>query len=125
MSPTQRTLALLRAEGWTVAVVERWVPGRFGRPGFRLDCFGFLDAIAIRPDAPGVLGIQITSGPHHAEHAAKMRAEPRMQTWLLAGNGVELISWSKRGGRGERKGWAARRERLILDTYILADAALH
>ena len=40
-TPTQRTLAKLRKEGWTAAVVERRNPGVFKTH----DLFGFIDVL--------------------------------------------------------------------------------
>ncbi|MBI4326652.1 MAG: hypothetical protein HY674_15520 [Chloroflexi bacterium] len=44
MTPTQRSLSKLRAEGWLAVIVERWNP--YDR--VRQDLFGFADLLAIR-----------------------------------------------------------------------------
>src|SRR5690606_37554474 len=46
-SPTARTLAWLREQGWDADVVERWVPGA----KVRRDFLGFADILAIRGEA--------------------------------------------------------------------------
>ena len=55
MTPTQRSLAYLREQGYTVAIVERWNP--FAR--IRQDLFGFVDLLAIRKGE--TLAVQTTS----------------------------------------------------------------
>lgn len=60
MTPTQRSLCKLRADGWLVAVVERWNP--YAR--VRQDLFGFADLLAIKGNE--VLAVQTTSGDHVA-----------------------------------------------------------
>jgi hypothetical protein len=107
MTPTARTLNILRRDGYTAGVVERWLP----RCNIRVDLFGCIDLLAIRPGEP-VLAIQATSGSNHAARVAKSKAEPRLQTWLAAGGRFEIWSWSKRGERGKRKTWALRREEI-------------
>lgn len=54
-SPTQRSLAHLRSEGYQVAIVERWNP----HARIRVDLFGIFDLLAIRRDE--VLGVQVTA----------------------------------------------------------------
>ena len=41
MSPAARTLKLLRAEGYTAAVAESWIPD----PGIKRDLFGMFDVL--------------------------------------------------------------------------------
>lgn len=55
MTPTQRSLAYLREQGYTVAIVERWNP----HARIRQDLFGFIDLLAIRTDE--TLAVQTTS----------------------------------------------------------------
>jgi hypothetical protein len=96
-SPTKRTLALLRAEGFTAAVVERWNPHAW----VRQDLFGLFDLLAVHPDRPGVLGVQCTSTDHQAQRMAKALKVPALRTWLAAGNRAEIWGWkkSRRSGR--------------------------
>ena len=44
-TPTARTLAAMRREGWTVQVVERWNP----HARIRQDLFGWADLLAVHP----------------------------------------------------------------------------
>lgn len=120
-SPTARTLAKLRAEGWTAAVVERWNP----HVRIRQDLGGGIDVLAWKPRCglhwpAQILGVQACAGSGHAAHRAKLLAEPRMAIWLAAGGRLEIWSWAKRGARGERKLWECRVEVLRLSDYVPA-----
>jgi hypothetical protein len=111
-SPTQRTLALLRKDGWTAAIVEKWNPHAF----IRQDLYGFIDIVAIR-ESGGILGIQACAGASHATRRTKILAEPRAKLWLQAGGLIDICSWSKKGARGKRKLWDARVEHLTLADF--------
>lgn len=125
-SPTQRTLAELRKRGWTAQVVERPWNRHTKRT---LDLFGVLDVVALIPPrdmAPprgctlspvgAILGIQATTGAHHADRRTKILAEPRAADWVAAGGRLELWTWSQRAGQRQdgsksaRPKWALRVE---------------
>lgn len=97
--PTQRTLALMRKLGWNCAVVEKWIP----QTRRRLDMFGAIDIVAIRPGETA--GIQCTSQSNASARIKKLQAEPNMKDWLAAGNRLMVIGWAKKGPRGKRKTW--------------------
>ena len=103
MSPTQRTLEALRSQNALVGVVERYIaPAKT-----RIDLFGLFDLVAIRYDK--IVGVQCTSGDHHAEHLNTMwEKRPEMVLWLRAGGEIELWSWRLGGPRGKRKVWTER-----------------
>lgn len=106
MSPTQRTLAYLRAqhpEGY-VQVVEKWIP----QARKRVDLFDAIDIVLITGEA--IVGVQCTSGSNHSKHKDKILASPRMAMWRKSGGLILLVSWSKRGDRGKRKQWQPRLE---------------
>jgi len=109
-SPTQRTLARLRKDGWTAQVVERWNPYAH----IRQDLFGIIDILAIRKDE--ILGVQATSGSNVPARVKKSLEEGResLERWLLAGGHYEVWGWAKRGARGKRKLWTVRRVRFWL-----------
>ena len=100
-SPTARTLALLRKEGYVAQVVERWVP----QARKRVDLFGCVDVLAMRATDKGVLGVQATSASNLAARVTKALAEPRLLTWLSAGNRFLLHGWALKGKAGARKLW--------------------
>ena len=107
MTPTQRTLELLRKEGFTACVVEKWIPMR----KIRKDAFGFGDVLAMHPGFEGYGGLwllQVTSGDNHAARLTKATALPELKTWIISGGRFAVVSWSKRGARGKRKLWESR-----------------
>ena len=93
MSPTQRTLAYLRKDGWTCQVVERFC--HFSQR--RIDLFGVIDLVAVRPGE--TLGVQATSGANAAARVTKAKACDGLRAWLEAGNAFQVIGWRvlKRG----------------------------
>lgn len=103
VSPTQRTLALLRAEGWTAQVVERWIPRAF----IRKDLYGCIDILAINGKA--ILGVQATSGSNISARLAKIASLPSAALWRASGGLLEVHGWRKVGARGKRKVWEVRR----------------
>ena len=66
MTPTQRSLAKLRKDGWTCAIVEKWNP----HVKIRQDLFGIFDLLCLRGDE--TMGVQVTSGSHVAERVQKI-----------------------------------------------------
>lgn len=90
MSPTARTLEWLRDHSIQAQVVERIIPHTRGT---KVDLFGCIDIIALPGDH--ILGIQTTTGDHHAERIAKAKAETRMIMWLVCGGAFEVWSWHK------------------------------
>jgi hypothetical protein len=113
MTPTSRTLALLRAEGFTVQSVESWIP----RLNIRRDLWGIGDVLAMKPGEPLLL-VQCTSTPNTSARIHKAQAEPRLRTWLACGHRFEVWGWDNRGNR-----WECRRTPLTADA--LGGAAVH
>jgi hypothetical protein len=101
-SPAQRTLQLLRREGYLAAVAEKWNP----HSRTRADLFGFADVLAVRAGAP-VLAVQATSASNHAARVRKARGLPALRAWLAAGCAFEVWSWRKSGRR-----WCCRQQAL-------------
>jgi hypothetical protein len=99
--PTARTLAALRKEGWTCAVVEKWIP----QMKRRVDLFGCIDIVAIREGE--TLGVQCTTRDNQSSRITKIHEEPRMRLWVAAGNRLAVYGWAKRGPKGKRKLWQA------------------
>jgi hypothetical protein len=88
-SPTQRTLAMCRRQGWTCQVVEHW--NSFAR--IRQDLFGFIDVVVA--DGANILGIQTTSGDNVSKRLDKIKAEPRAAKWLESGGRIFIHGWRK------------------------------
>lgn len=120
-SPTSLTLKQLRAEGWTVAIVEKTIPHSF----IKQDMGGFADVVAWRPQA-GVLAIQATSGANVSARVKKIEALESARAWLLSPARLEVWGWRKVGARGKRKLWEVRRvpmgvlqSRTMIPTYTI------
>lgn len=98
--PTQRSLAHLRALGYTVYIVEHF--NMYAK--VRRDLFGFIDIVAIHPLEKGVLGVQTTTGSNLAARIKKAAALPEYALWLNCGNRVEFHGWAKKlkNGRGTK-----------------------
>lgn len=88
-TPTQRTLAKLRKEGWTAAVVERRNPGVFKTH----DLFGFIDVLAIREGE--TLAVQTTSGPNVASRVKKIAEAEHLAAVRAAGWLIHVHGWRK------------------------------
>lgn len=121
-SPTARTLAHCKKQGWLACVVERYV-AQFGGQreqsgedahrtfGHRVDVFGFGDVLAL-DGQPGSLLIQATSGSNVAGRLNKIKTEcaDNARAWLAAGNRIAVYGWAKKsnGTPGGRKLWSVR-----------------
>lgn len=89
MSPTQRTLALLKRLGHPAAVVERWNP----HARVRQDLFGCIDILAL---AHGhTWAIQCTSAAHVADRQAKLEQNPLLPAMQAAGWTILVQGWRK------------------------------
>ena len=100
-SPTQRTLAKLRKEGYYAAICEKW--NVFARR--RIDLFGG-DILAIKEGEGGPLLIQCTTAANQSHRLKKTISLSSVKTWLLCGGRFEVWGWSKKGKRGKRKLWS-------------------
>lgn len=127
MTPTARTLAYCRKQGWLAQVVELTVPRTF----IKRDLFGIIDIVAVVPrrefqglrdewfaERSHIIGIQACAGASHAARRTKALAEPRLAAWLEAGARFEIWSWAKQGARGKRKTWTLRREAIDAETRM-------
>lgn len=116
-SPTQRSLELLRSEGYQAEVTEKWVP--YPPPGHRKDLFSFCDILAVHP-FEGTLAVQACSGAGGAlaERRRKLTEDPdvapKVTLCKMAQWKVEIHGWVKRkikrGGTAVR--YEVRRERV-------------
>lgn len=89
MTPTQKSLAYLKENGYTTAVVERWNP--FAK--IRQDLFGFIDIIAIRPSR--IQAIQTTSSENLKARIKKIIG--LKEAVLVSSSGCDIIvhGWGK------------------------------
>lgn len=91
MTPTARTLLVLRKQGFDAGTVERH--NTFSNK--KTDLFGFIDLIYL--DC-GIVGVQCTSGSNHAARRTKILTECRDKAmqWLRCHGVIQVRSWSKR-----------------------------
>lgn len=103
MTPSARTLKLLRSEGKVADVSERW--NSFTNQ--RKDLFGFIDIVCLDPTNKQTWGVQCTSTGNISARIKKICTECKDNAlaWLNAGNYIEVIGWSKKGARNKRKTW--------------------
>jgi len=117
LSPTQRTLRMMRQQGRLCAIVERFNPyaGKFGQ---RNDLFGFIDIICLDPER-GIIGVQ-SCGQGFSEHNRKILEEctDNAIEWIKSGGVIELWGWRKvkRKKGGKAMVWQPRTK-----TYTLED----
>jgi hypothetical protein len=105
-SPTARSKQLLEREGFKVGIVEKWNPV----VKRRVDLFGVIDLIAVRPGR--ILMVQTTSSSNMASRVTKIREADDgalLPLLLASGAAVEVHGWIKR--RKTRR-WECRREEL-------------
>lgn len=101
MSPTQRSLALLRSEGWVCQVTEYTVriPGRT----FKRDLWGIVDILCLRDGE--ILGVQTTSGSNLSARMQKVADCEHLPQIRRANIKLECHGWRKL-----KAGWACKRE---------------
>ena len=88
LTPTQRTLAYLREQGYLCAIVEKWNP----HVKIRQDLFGFIDILAIKKDE--TLAVQCTS-TGVAARVKKIQESEYLSMLREAGWKIYVIGWSK------------------------------
>lgn len=88
-SPTQNSLAALRALGYEPWVVEHW--DSFARK--RRDLWGFVDILALRGDE--ILAVQTTSASGVSARVKKITASDWLASVRKAGIRVEVHGWRK------------------------------
>lgn len=102
-SPTARSLAKLRKDGWTAATVEKW-NGFIKR---RNDLYGFGDILAFKGDV--TLIVQSTSGGNVSARVEKIKLIPAADHWLQSETRrIVVHGWARQGPRGKRKLWTCR-----------------
>lgn len=89
MTPTQRTMDLLRKDGYLVAAVEKWNP----HARIRQDLFGFIDVLAIRDGE--TLAVQTTSASNMSARVKKIADHESTQMVRNAGWRILIHGWRK------------------------------
>lgn len=88
MSPTQRSLKALRADGWYCEIVEHW--NHFTKR--RHDLFGFVDILCLKEGTRPLL-VQVTSTGVSAR-VQKVAASPLLPLVRLSFD-IEVHGWRK------------------------------
>jgi len=93
LSPTQRTMKLLRDQGVTCWPVERFI-SLPNRHGYRVDLFSIIDLLAISQHT--TLGIQ-SCGSGFSAHLNKLTVEKSAESieWLNGPRQLFLYGWRK------------------------------
>ena len=98
-SPTSRSLAYLRKQGYEAQVVEKF--NMFSKK--RIDLFGCIDIVAISKGITGVLGVQVTSRSNIQDRIKKCKDNPLSEIWTGGFNRLEVHGWGLMGKKGKRK----------------------
>lgn len=94
---------MLRDQGWTVAIVEKWNP----HVHIRQDLWGFADLLAFREDT--VMLVQTTTGNNVGKRLDKIQGNTAAALWLRSSSRViNVHGWRKLGDYGKRKLWECR-----------------
>ena len=109
-SPTSRSLELLKKDGFSAQVVERW--NMYAK--VRVDLFGFIDIVGIKEG--NICGIQTTSSSNMSARVKKILGIPEAKLWLEAGGKIHVHGWSKKGKAEKRKLW-----QVIIKEITIAD----
>ncbi len=113
MSPTARSLQLLRKYGFTADVCERY--NSFTKQ--RKDLFNFVDVVAM--NGTGILAIQSTSATNQSARTKKILAEPQAKEWLNAGGRIFVHGWGRyklaRGSKAVR--WKCNEIEITLEQF--------
>lgn len=97
MSPMSRTLKLMRERGYYTNIVERTIPYRF----IKVDLYNWIDAVSVRMNDHGVMGIQVTSGSNFSARLKKAKGNGALLAWLTSGGRLVLHGWRKLKGKWE------------------------
>jgi hypothetical protein len=108
MTPTARSIRLLRSEGWLADVVERWIP----KANIRRDLFGFGDLLAVHSLDKAFLIVQATSRANVSARLTKARGLAELSQWLQAGGRFEVWGWS----RNDQGRWDVRRVEVLAES---------
>jgi hypothetical protein len=92
-SPTARTLAKLKAEGYLAEVTEKWIPGA----RIRKDLWGWCDVLGIREGE--TLAVQATSYANVSARVKKIQDSETIGVARSAGWRVVVWGWYKKGNR--------------------------
>lgn len=111
MSPTQRSLKVLRNRWPLVEVTEHYV--RFGsKGGFRKDLFGFVDILCVAGDM--ILAVQTTTGANTSKRIEKIQTLPSAVYWLRNPMCRIMVHGWRQIKEGTRRIWRLREIEIVL-----------
>jgi hypothetical protein len=96
-SPTQLSLKKLRADGYLVAITEKW--NHFCK--IRQDMWGIIDLLAIKENE--ILAVQTTSASNMSARAKKIADSENIGMIRKSGIKVHIHGWVKTGRKWECK----------------------
>src|SRR5262249_48961814 len=96
MSPTGKSLRLLRQLGYLAVMTEHWD----GVAQVRRGLLGCIDIPGLKP-GESRLGGQATAATNRAARVAKARGLPGLRAWIGSGARFKVWSWDSRGVRRE------------------------
>lgn len=108
-SPTERTLAWLRKNGFTAGVVERRNPKMLR---VTHDYLGIIDLIAVGEGH--TIGVQATSAANVGSRVNKVIESDNCAAWIKGNNRLLVVGWSKKGPRGAVKRWTPTIREIVL-----------
>lgn len=97
MSPTQRSIKLMKERGYLVEKTEHWNP--FAK--VRHDLFNFCDVLAIRKDE--TVAVQATSASNTSARIAKILSLQSASLWLESPNRRILVHGWAKGKQGVKE----------------------
>jgi hypothetical protein len=97
LSPTSRTLALMRSRGFYAEVVERFIPGA----NIRRDLFGVLDVLCLG-DNGELVGVQCTSLSNVSARIKKIAESPLIARLRKTNIRILVQGWQARKVAGSR-----------------------
>lgn len=101
MTPTQRTLKLMRDRGYVAEVTERWIPGA----NIRKDLWSFCDVLCLHPETGEILAVQTTSASNMSARAKKIAECELTPVVRKAGIGIHVHGWAR---RKQGRGWVCK-----------------
>jgi hypothetical protein len=93
LSPTQRSLKLMRERGFHAETVEKWIPGA----NIRRDLWGFVDVLCLGDD--GLVAVQCTSLSNVSSRIKKIADSPLVYRVRKCGVRILVHGWGKKQGR--------------------------
>ena len=92
MTPTQRSLAYMRKQGYLCEVTEKWNP--FAK--IRQDLYGFIDVLCVGED---VVGVQTTTKANMKARIDKISNHDNFPFVLHSGIRIVVHGWEKKDNK--------------------------